>query len=148
MEWLQIIIAGFTGTSLMTLFSYICGAIFNEEFSEPKLLNRMMHYSRAFSSDITDDDHRGWIIHFGIGQLMAFWLWIMYCNSGLGHAQILGAFLGVMAGMAGALGWLFLFNTLTTPRDTDIRGFVVQLVVAHSIFGWSAYLLYQLWNPC
>ncbi len=148
MEWIQIIIAGLSGTILMTLFSHICGAVFNEEFSEPTLLNRMMRNSRMFSSEITDNDSRGWIIHFGIGQLMGFWLWFMFCYSGLGQAPVTGSFLGFLAGMAGVLGWLFLFNTHSNPPETDLKGYIVQLVIAHTIFGWSVYLLFQHWNPC
>lgn len=146
MEIWAVLPAAFAGTTLMTLFSHVCGRVSGNNFNEPSLLNELLETSRSRMTPSSGNEVWGWLIHYGIGLIMALWIWAMYHFSGWGRALYVGFGLGLLGGVIGLIGWYFLFLIHRDPPETNLKGFAIQLLAAHVIFGGTAYVVFRWWG--
>ena len=138
----EVFIPAITGTSFMTLFSYIAGEIEDENFSEPDLLSKL--YNRIDSNVSTQTSKiAGWNTHYLIGVAFALIyaeLWHkMKLRPGIKHGLAVGAISGVTAIAA----WATFFKLHPAPPGIHFKKYYAQLWVAHIMFGIVAALTYK-----
>lgn len=142
MQFDLILLSGFIGTSLMTLFSYIMSVIMKDHFREPQLLNQLINGSSFIPFHVNRFSLTGWIIHFAIGFAFAF-LFNLAVNLWDVDANLLnGLLFGFVAGIAGITGWKIMFRLVDYPPEISLNRFLFQLIIAHLIFGAGLILTY------
>lgn len=146
MELTKIVLGGIVGTTLMTLFSYVCGRLFSKEFGEPKLLNKLLDQSYSWENDINSSSPIGWILHFTIGLLFAWIMYLFFLWSGHSPTWPLGGLLGFVFGILGVAGWALFLNLQRSPPELELPEFYFQLIVAHVVFGLGAVLVFKAFN--
>lgn len=129
---MQLILFSFCATLLMTFFSYLCGKITGNQFSEAKLLGRLI---RSGNSGKTGPwKLAGWIVHLAIGVIFGIllkWALNLIKPEDLLVYSIIG---GVLAGILGVLGWETMFRFHSNPPKVNLKKFYTQLIIAHIIF--------------
>ena len=129
----KILLPAVTGTSLMTLFSYVVSKYENENFSEPELL-------AAMEKDLLPEAAKhlalpaGWATHYSIGVLIT---WIYKQTNKRNNKSVLknGILLGGWSGIAGVAMWQLFFSVHPAPPSVPVRKFFIQLLWAHLVFG-------------
>ncbi|MGY8914849.1 MAG: hypothetical protein ACKVJF_07165 [Flavobacteriales bacterium] len=142
--FLIILVAAITATSTMTLFSQLVSKFRNNEFNEAKLLSKFIVRTKSIPKLHKYNTFWGWIIHYAIGVMIAAAMYFVFWNFNLDTTAIYGGLFGLIAGFMGAIGWLGLFTFHSNPPHTDVKEFLIQLVVAHIIFGASVSIVFQL----
>lgn len=134
---LIILLSALIGTTLMTLFSYSFSYIFNKQFKEPLLLNKLLNRSAWFREDSINRT-AGWILHYavGIGFVMIYYL--LWNFAGVSPTLFNGSLLGFISGVFGVGVWWIIFNTHHHTPAIDKSGFFLHLIIAHIIFGIGA----------
>lgn len=130
----KILLPAITGTSLMTLFSYLISTYENENFSEPELL-------AAMGKDILPHAAKhsalpaGWVTHYGIGVLITSMY--KYFDKNRNNKLVLrnGILLGGLSGIAGVAMWKLFFRIHPAPPSVPLRKFFIQLLWVHLVFG-------------
>ncbi|MGA9324511.1 MAG: hypothetical protein WBV11_03565 [Salegentibacter sp.] len=145
MEVIKIILAAITGTSVMTIFSYIMAYIKNDQFKEPQLLNILINNSETIPLKYSKTGPVGWIAHYVIGTLMYLSFALLWNFTELDVSWISAAFLGIGAGIIGIAGWHLMFYLNARPPEVNLNGFSIQLMIAHLIFSLSGFLVYFYW---
>lgn len=141
----RIVLSGFVGTSVMTLYSYIVSWNKHENFKEPKLLGSLSYPMTPWFKR-KKADHTGWAMHYLVGLLFAecyapFW------SEQRVHTNIkTGLILGGLSGIAAILIWKFAFEAHPFPPAVNFRQFAGQLFIAHLVFGLFAAAAYNLSN--
>lgn len=145
MDWLKIAFAGIAGTSLMTVFSYVCQLIFNKKLGEPKILSQFLQKSPLELGNKSRITFWGWVIHYITGFAFAFllagYVYVFAQPISWGMAILLGFALGLL----GIIGWQILYRIHPDPPVFDRSAFYLQLVVAHIFFGIGATAIYKFW---
>ena len=130
-----ILIAGVVATTVMTLFSHLVSKIRKHEFNEAQLLNKFID-ATEFLPDVNKENAIwGWLIHYTMGIIFAAWMYCIFKSFDSEITLWLGGILGLIAGMIGAVGWMGLFALHSKPPRTDVKEFIIQLLMAHCIFG-------------
>src|SRR5437588_12455008 len=70
MNFKNILITGVTGTTFMTLFSYLVSTADNENYSEPERLRQLVQHLVPVS-DKKDHQLIGWSAHYAVGLAFA-----------------------------------------------------------------------------
>ncbi|WP_339715728.1 DUF6789 family protein [uncultured Kriegella sp.] len=130
-----ILLAGILATTTMTLFSYLVSQIRNREFNEAQLLNKFIDNTKCLPEIPNENSLWGWFLHYGIGIFFTVWMYCLFITFEWQPSIWLGAVLGLIAGMVGAVGWLSLFAFHPNAPETDLKEFLIQLLMAHCIFG-------------
>jgi len=138
----KIAVAGVTGTSFMTLFSYLVSVIEKENFSEPEHLGTLIH--RLLPGTKKLNQVQGWAAHYAVGLLFATVfteLWERQkAKPSLKNALLLG-------GISGALAvgvWKLTFKLHPAPPWIKYTKYYAQLVPAHVVFALFATISYRL----
>lgn len=140
------LLAAFSGTSLMTVYSILTGRIQHEKFSEPKLLGQMIHRLLPGIS-CKQSVAGGWLAHYAMGVLFAE-TYIPFWTGGDMKVNVrTGLVLGGLSGLAAILIWKFSFNIHPLPPSVNFVRFAGQLFVAHVVFGIFAAVGYSLITP-
>lgn len=142
--FLVILIAAITATSVMTLFSQLVSKLRNTEFNEAKLLSKFIERTKSIPKLHKFSRFLGWIIHYAIGVMIAAGMSIVFWNFNLDTTAIYGGLLGLIAGFMGGIGWLGLFTFHPNPPHTEVKEFLIQLVLVHIIFGATVSIIFQL----
>lgn len=130
-----ILLSGIVATTTMTIFSHLVSQIRNREFNEAQLLNKFIDNTKGLPEIPNENALLGWFLHYGIGIVFAAWMYCLFISSEWQPTLWLGAVLGLIAGMVGAVGWLSLFAFHPNAPETDLKEFLIQLLMAHCIFG-------------
>lgn len=138
-----ILIAGITATSAMTLFSQLVSKLRKNEFNEAQLLTKFILRTKLFPKASILNTFLGWIIHYSIGLILAALMYFVFWYSNLETTILNGGFLGLVAGLIGALFWMVLFTFHSNPPKTAVNEFVMQLLVAHFIFGITSTIFFN-----
>lgn len=138
----EVLAPGITGTTFMTLFSYIAGEVEDENFSEPDLLAKL--YNRLdLHVDKETSKVAGWTAHYLIGILFALvyaaWWKKNKLIPGIKH----GLSVGAISGIAAVAVWKLTFKLHPAPPGINFKKYYGQLFVAHIIFGVFAALTYK-----
>lgn len=143
MKTREILTAGITGTTFMTLFSHIAGDIEDENFSEPnllaKLFNRVLPGSSNEVSKIV-----GWKTHYLIGLLFALIYVELWDKGIIKPTTTNGLLLGGVSGIAAIAIWKIAFKLHPAPPGINFKKYYIQLWVAHVVFGLFSTIAYQL----
>lgn len=135
-------ISGITGTSFMTLFSYLVSLAEKENFSEPEHLGTLIH--RLLPGTKKLNHVQGWMTHYAVGILFAtvyIELWQQgKVKPGLKEALILGGISGALAVMV----WKLTFKMHPAPPWIRYTKYYIQLVPAHMVFAIFTTLTYRL----
>ncbi len=137
-----ILLAGVVATTVMTIFSHVVSKIRNREFNEAQLLNKFIDNTKCLPEVNNENAVWGWFIHYVIGIIVAIWMYCVFLLSAWPVTIWLGGILGFIAGVVGAVGWLGLFVFHANAPETDVKEFIIQLLMAHCIFGASAALVF------
>lgn len=138
-----VFLAAVVGTTLMTLFSKLCGLVFSKEFSEPKFLDAIL---RPSSTGTKTNNLLGWAVHYLIGVLFAWAIYIFIENFAATYSYWHGILLGGFLGLVGILGWTVLLKFIKKPPQLELPAFFIQLVFAHIVFGVGALLVFRNFN--
>lgn len=138
MELLQVIIAGISGTILMTAFSYIIARIKSQQFKEPKLLNMILRRSTLDQMNPSNNSIIGWVLHFSIGIILMTLFYILHLTFSF-NISFLSIFIyGVFAGILSILSWHLMFLISANSLDISLKEFYIQLLIAHILFALGA----------
>ena len=135
MELWKICLAGLVGTTLMTLFSKVCGWLLSKEFSEPKFLDAFLRPSSVNHSKL---HLLGWLVHYLIGILFAFLIYGYCARYATDFSYLNGILLGPSLGLVGILGWKAMLSWKKKPPTMELPAFFIQLVFAHIVFAFGA----------
>ena len=143
MQVTKIIAAGITGTSAMTLFSYIISALKEKNFKEPELLSKLMF---RIVPDMKKDesDIAGWNTHYLVGLAFAAVYAQLWSKTKMKPTPINGAILGGLSGLLAIAVWKLTFKAHPAPPKTDYKRYYGHLFVTHIIFGAFASMGYSL----
>lgn len=135
MELMKLLLVSVIATSFMTGFSYVFYYITGKEAREPFLLNyiisRKLPYvaqNKFYYSAI------GWVIHYALGIGFVFFNELLFYIFKVPRTLIWGIPFGVIAGIVGIIGWMFMFKLAEHLPKINYTYFYAQLVVAHIIF--------------
>lgn len=132
----KILLTGLTGTSMMTLFSYIASKAKGENFKEPELL-------AALEKDALPEAAKelalpaGWCTHYSIGigwSLVYQYLWE---KTKIKPTVETGLILGGLSGLTGILFWRLFFKMHPNPPHIHYKKFYGHLLLAHLIYSTS-----------
>lgn len=137
------IIAWIVAITLMTTFSTLYSNMVGMEFREHILLSHLFTKGTistfSFKQWLT-----GWIIHliFGLVFLAGYEIiWhVTHLIRSVGRSLLFGIIIGVL----GILGWMFMFKRHKNPPNIPYKHFYIHLFFAHLIFSLGAYLVYAL----
>jgi hypothetical protein len=128
----KIIVPAFTGTTIMTLCSYLAAEYKNKNFSEAELLAEIESEKLLLSDQVALP--AGWASHYTIGVMMTL-LFEMYKNvSGTKPSFYQTLYFGILIGLLSIGSWKKLFKALLPRRPRFYRQFFIQLFIVHLIF--------------
>lgn len=127
-----------TGTSLMTLFSYIVGRLRNRQFTEPVLLNRVLCGFGILKEYQLEKNIAGWVIHYFVGLVFLLIYYFIWSRTPLDPTLKTALVLGALSGFAGIIGWAIVFRIQSVPANIKVSEYYTQLFVAHVIFALTA----------
>lgn len=142
-ELLKVTSSAVTGTTCMTLFSYIVSETQEEKFKEPQLLAQLLG---RLVPEINKQMSlvAGWSIHYSVGLAFA----ILYAKkwraqehkATIKSGLILGGFSGLLAVMV----WRSVFKLHPAPPRISFKKFYGHILLAHFIFGAFASAGYNM----
>ena len=141
MELIQVIIAGITGTILMTAFSFIMARVKSQQFKEPKLLNMLLRRSTFDQRAHADNSLLGWVLHFAIGIILMILFYILHLTFSFNITFLSIISYGIFAGILAILSWHIMFLISSPPPDISLKEFYIQLLIAHILFALGAFIL-------
>jgi hypothetical protein len=141
----KIILAGFTGTSFMTLFSYLVSEVQEENFKEPELLGKLL---QTLAPDVNKDLGRfiGWNLHYFVGFIFAFLYASLWERTKVRPTLKSGLILGALSGMVGLTVWKLCFRVHPNPPKINFKRYYGHLLATHLIFGVFTVIGYNLSN--
>src|SRR5690606_13093358 len=134
MQILEILLAGFVGTSAMTLFSYRVSRSKNKNFREPQLLNELIDRLPQNASQ-KYPKFAGWGIHYTIGLFFVACYSEIWDQTRLKPSFASGTVMGAVNGIVGVMGWKLMFKAHPNPPAKDLTPFFGHLIIAHMVFG-------------
>src|SRR5918993_5270626 len=100
----KIILAGLTGTSFMTLFSYKVSSNYKENFKEPELLGRLLYRLKPdLGKEFTQ--FAGWNLHYLAGITFSFFYAKIWKDTNTKPTLTSGLVLGALSGVVGLAVW-------------------------------------------
>jgi hypothetical protein len=142
---IQILIATFTATSAMTMFSYIVSAGFKELYKEPLLLKYLLMRLKITVSDRLKEI-LAWLIHYSIGFIFVLGYYVLWEKGIITFTVVTGIYLGAVCGVIGIIGWIIMLKLARFQRKAHDKGYYIQLFLAHIIFGVTAIITFLILN--
>lgn len=137
----NLLIAAFLAMITMTGFSYIVSATFRELYKEPVLLTYFLKELK-WNLSATLKSILAWLLHYLIGLGFVIGYHLLWTNNLLPTTWGVGFLLGTISGIIGIIGWIFIFRYTQHEPKIDFKGYYLQLLLAHIIFGLTAYAAY------
>ena len=139
----EAIASGVTGTTFMTLFSYLVSEAKERNFREPELLatllRRIVHRMNKRNSRLA-----GWALHFAVGIVFSmFYVWL-WNEKKIKASGASGMALGAVSGVIGALTWYMTFKLHPLPPKTSYKKYYGHLLITHVVFGLFAFIGYKI----
>lgn len=132
-----ILMSAFIGTTLMTIFSYCFSYIFNHQFKEPVLLNKLLKNSTLIREDSINRSV-GWLLHYGAGTGFVVIYYILWNYAGVAPSLLNGGLLGFVNGFIGVGVWWIIFSIHQNPPSINLKDYFIHLIAVHIIFGVGA----------
>jgi hypothetical protein len=141
MNWLaSILISCFASTTVMTGFSGLVSQIVHQDYIEPHLLNKIFGAQR---NHMTPHPLVGWAVHVAIGCLFVILYHLLWYFNLVGHSWASGLMLGFITGLIGTAGWRVMRQLTPGINELRQKGYYVQLLIAHILFGIIATKIYS-----
>ncbi|MUP44709.1 hypothetical protein E0K83_02990 [Gramella sp. BOM4] len=141
MELFLVILAGITGTVLMTVFSYLLSRIRTSKFREHQLLNIILRRASVEPMNPSNDSLIGWVVHFSIGIILMTIFYMVHLIFSFPVSFISIFLFGLITGGMAVLSWHLMFYISRIPAEFKFRKFYVQIFIAHLIFALGAIIL-------
>lgn len=138
----EVISAAVTGTTFMTLFSYLVSETNEEKFKEPQLLATLL-YRLAPQIDKQMSQVAGWGMHYSVGFIFAV-LYAKKWRKEKSKATIKsGLILGGLSGLFSIVVWQSVFKLHPAPPKINYKKYYGHLLLAHIVFGAFATIGYN-----
>jgi hypothetical protein len=147
MSLIKILLAGLTGTTLMTSYSYLMSRIRKEQFKEPVLLHRLAEEDLKPVTGVPEKKKGrllGWVLHYAAGMLFSAAYDRIWRRSGIRPSVVSGIIMGTVSGVVGVSIWRVVLKLHHNAPGVDIRDFSRHLMAAHAVYGIFASLGYRL----
>jgi hypothetical protein len=139
MNFLEILLGGIIGTTIMTGFSYYVSRVRKKQFREPELLNELLVRGRLMKFTTSKNHPAGWLIHYLVGILFVAAYQLTSHITSIEADFAFYTLSGLISGFAGAAIWHVTLMLHPNPPAVAVKEFYLQLVLAHVIFGMTAY---------
>ncbi|WP_295769456.1 hypothetical protein [uncultured Mucilaginibacter sp.] len=137
----DILIASFTGTTVMTLFSETVSHLMDANYNEAEILAKLI--KRVSKASKRQSTVAGWALHYLVGTSFAATYKALLEKGSLKPNLINGALFGGISGLGGAAIWHSTFKAHPNPPGVNLKNYYTQLVIAHVIFGVATTLVFQ-----
>lgn len=137
------VLSAVTGTTMMTLFSYLVSMAEKEDFSEPEHLGTLMHRLVPGSSKRMTQA-AGWGAHYAVGLLFVLAYRELWKSGKIKKTVTNGLILGTLSGALAVLIWKTTMKVHPAPPWIDFTKYYIQLVPAHIVFAVCATLTSRL----
>jgi hypothetical protein len=138
-----VLVSGITGTTFMTLFSYLVSAADDENYSEPERLGQLAH-RLLHKLDEEQSQALGWLGHYGVGVLFALVYTELWQRGKIKPAIKDMLWVGALSGLVAVAVWKSTFKLHPLPPALRFNKYYFQLVPAHVAFAVFAGIGYQL----
>ena len=119
----------------MTIFSYGVAAILKQQFREPELLNILALRLNLLKKTSGKNHPLGWILHYAVGMLFILIIELTRIGFNIDPSIIYYIVSGAICGLIGIAVWFITFKLHPNPPKVWYKGFYIQLIFAHAIFG-------------
>ena len=142
-DTVAVVSSAVTGTTVMTLFSYLVAEIQNEKFREPELLATLLR--RVVPElDRKYGKIAGWKIHYAVGLVFAIIYARLWERTKIKPTAKSGLVLGAISGLPAIAVWRLTFLLHPSPPKIHFRRFYGHLFLAHLVFGTFAAIGYKI----
>lgn len=139
----RILSAAVTGTTMMTLFSYLSSELTNRQFREPVILSKLI--KRLPATDKSKKNNTdGWLLHYAVGFMFSVLYDRIWQKTRVQPTTTSGLLLGGVSGLAGAGVWKKTFDLHPNPPQLSFKKYYLHLLAAHLVFGAFTALGYRL----
>ena len=139
METEKILRSGVSGTSAMTLFSYLVSESEGKNFKEPEVLSELM--MRLFpNADRNLTLPAGWALHYAMGFTFCAAYRLLWKHTPLKPTLKTGLIFGALSAVVGVSVWKTVFRYHPNPPNIHIKDYYRHLIIAHLVFGAVAAL--------
>ena len=139
----KILVSGVTGTTVMTISSYLMSLAADENFREPEHLATMIaRLAPGLSKQAKTI--AGWGAHFAMGLVFAAIYVELWETKKVRHTIKNGIILGAISGVLGYLIWKATFKAHPLPPWVDFGKYYLQRIPAHVVFAVGATIAYRL----
>jgi len=141
----KILLAGVSGTTFMTAFSYLVSLAEKENFSEPERLAQLTH---RLVPALNKNEYQaiGWTGHYGVGLLFAAVYNKLWDKKLVKPSFKNNLILGGISGIAAVGIWKTTFKMHPLPPRLSFDKYYLQLVPAHIVFAVFTGLAYNTLN--
>jgi Na+/proline symporter len=141
----EVLVAGVTGTTFMTLFSYLVSVAEEENFSEPERLGQLAHRLLPALSE-EENQVIGWAGHYAVGLLFAMVYVELWRRKKVRSSIKNNLIVGAISGLAAVAIWKATFKMHPLPPNLSFNKYYLQLIPAHVVFAVFAGIGYQLFK--
>ena len=139
----ETLIAGITGTTFMTMFSYLVSELEKENYSEPERLGQLTHRLLPATSR-KETQFIGWAGHYGIGLLFARLYLLLWETKKLKPSFKNNLLIGGISGIVAVGIWKATFELHPLPPKLNFKKYYLQLIPAHVVFAIFSGIAYNL----
>jgi uncharacterized membrane protein len=139
----EVLLPGISGTTFMTLFSYLVSAAKKENFSEPERLGQLVHNLLPILNK-QEKKLTGWTAHYLVGLLFAMAYAELWRKKKIKPNLRYDLLLGAASGLIAVVVWKATFEAHPLPPVFSFNAYYLQLVPAHVVFAVSAGIGYRL----
>jgi Na+/proline symporter len=141
----SVIVAGITGTTFMTLFSYLVSLADDENYSEPERLGQLVN---RLAPKISKEQSQllGWLGHYAVGLLFSMVYVELWRRRQPKSSVRNNLMIGAISGLIAVAIWKTTFKLHPLPPALSFNKYYLQLVPAHVVFAVFAGIGYQLFN--
>ena len=138
MKTKEIIAAGVTGTTFMTLFSEVVSQVKGSNYNEAEIIGELVNRITGLKKQ--QARATGYAAHYTVGVGFAT-VYAVLLKTAKARPNVLnGMAFGFLNGLVGAAIWHVTFKAHPNPPGVDLKNYYKQLVLAHVIFGVFAAL--------
>lgn len=143
MKTKDLLITGITGTTFMTLFSYLVSLADGENFSEPERLGQLAD-RLVPKLEKKESQALGWLGHYAVGLLFAMVYITLWQRGRIKPDWKTALWLGSISGLLAVAIWRATFKAHPLPPSLRFDKYYLQLVPAHIVFALFATIGHQI----
>lgn len=138
MYYIYVLVAGVTGTTIMTLFLYLIGKLTHKNFNILWLLGSVVMRKKTKPTFLIISI--GTLLHYFTGIFYSFLFYFLW-SVGVGKPNFLYSILfGIITGIIAMVVWYFLLRK--KEFNTPVSSFIISNFTAHIIFSLVVFYVY------